>query len=96
MTMKDLSQNDKTDSFWVELEYLVYKQLGLEAKFSEQRSFEESQRLNKRLTELYVKHNTAGKGFDELFGDMKFDTFLSAQEAVDYGLADKVITKRDA
>jgi ATP-dependent Clp protease, protease subunit len=59
------------------------------------RSFEESQRLNKRLTELYVKHNTANKGFDELFGDMKFDTFLSAQEAVDYGLADKIVAKRD-
>jgi ATP-dependent Clp protease, protease subunit len=58
------------------------------------RSFEESQRLNKRLTELYVKHNTAGKGFDELFGDMKFDTFLSAQEAVDYGLADRIVEKR--
>jgi len=58
------------------------------------RSFEESQRLNKRLTELYVKHNTASKGFDELFGDMKFDTFLSAQEAVDYGLADKIVEKR--
>jgi ATP-dependent Clp protease protease subunit len=59
------------------------------------RSFEESQRLNKRLTELYVKHNTAGKEFDELFGDMKFDTFLSAQQAVEYGLADKIVAKRD-
>ena len=59
------------------------------------RSFEESQRINKRLTELYVKHNTAGKTYDELFGDMKFDTFLSAAEAVEYGLADKIVTKRD-
>jgi ATP-dependent Clp protease protease subunit len=58
------------------------------------RSFEESQRLNKRLTELYVKHNTAGKTYDQMFETMKFDTFLSAQEAVDYGLADKVIEKR--
>jgi ATP-dependent Clp protease protease subunit len=58
------------------------------------RSFEESQRLNERLTELYVKHNTAGKTYDELFGDMKFDTFLSAQQAVEYGLADQVIEKR--
>ena len=58
------------------------------------RSFEESQRINERLTELYVKHNTAGKTYDELFGDMKFDTFLSAQQAVEYGLADKVIEKR--
>ena len=58
------------------------------------RSFEESVRINKRLTELYVRHNTKGKGFDELFQTMKFDTFLSAEEAVAYGLADKVITKR--
>ena len=59
------------------------------------RSFEESKRINKRLTELYVKHNTAGKTYDELFEAMKYDTFLSAQEAVDYGLADKVIENRD-
>ena len=58
------------------------------------RSFEESVRINKRLTELYVKHNTAGKEYDELFNTMKFDTFLSAEEAVEYGLADKVISKR--
>jgi ATP-dependent Clp protease protease subunit len=58
------------------------------------RAIEESMRINKRLTELYVKHNTAGKQYDELFQTMKFDTFLSAQEAVDYGLADKVIEKR--
>jgi ATP-dependent Clp protease protease subunit len=58
------------------------------------RSYEESQRLNKRLTELYVKHNSAGKKYDEMFESMKFDTFLSADEAVAYGLADKVITKR--
>ena len=58
------------------------------------RSFEESQRLNERLTQLYVKHNTAGKTYDEMFATMKFDTFLSAQEAVDMGLADSVVTKR--
>jgi ATP-dependent Clp protease protease subunit len=58
------------------------------------RSFEESVRINKRLTELYVRHNTAGKTYEELFDTMKFDTFLSADEAVQYGLGDKVITKR--
>jgi ATP-dependent Clp protease protease subunit len=58
------------------------------------RSMEESKRLNQRLTELYVKHNTAGKQYAELFETMKFDTFLSAEEAVEYGLADKVIEKR--
>jgi ATP-dependent Clp protease protease subunit len=58
------------------------------------RSMEESKRLNKRLTELYVRHNTAGKQYDELFETMKFDTFLSAEEAVEYGLADSVVTSR--
>jgi ATP-dependent Clp protease protease subunit len=58
------------------------------------RSFEEAQRINRRLTELYVRHNTAGKTYDELFATMKFDTFLSSDEAVAYGLADKVMTKR--
>jgi len=58
------------------------------------RLFEESVRINERLTQLYVKHNTAGKTYDELFSAMKFDTFLSAQEAVEYGLADKVVEKR--
>jgi ATP-dependent Clp protease protease subunit len=58
------------------------------------RSMEESKRLNERLTQLYVRHNTAGKTYEELFETMKFDTFLSAEEAVAYGLADEVITKR--
>lgn len=58
------------------------------------RHLEESKRLNERLTELYVKHNTAGKEYAELFETMKFDTFLSAEEAVAAGLADKVIEKR--
>jgi len=44
------------------------------------RSFEESKRINTRLTELYEA--------------MKHDTFLSAEEAVAYGLADKVIENR--
>lgn len=58
------------------------------------RSFEESIRINQRLTELYVKHNTAGKTYEDLFEAMKFDTFLSAEEAVLYGLADQVVEKR--
>lgn len=58
------------------------------------RGFEESKRINERLTELYVKHNTAGKTYAQLYEAMKFDTFLSAAEAVAYGLADKVIDKR--
>lgn len=58
------------------------------------RNFEEGKRLNGRLTQLYVKHNSVGKTYDDFFNAMKFDTFLSAEEAVAYGLADRVIDKR--
>ena len=58
------------------------------------RAMGESKRLNERLTQLYVKHNTAGKTYDEFFNVMKFDTFLSAEEAVAFGLADEVVEKR--
>ena len=58
------------------------------------RSFEESKRINQRLTELYVRHNTANKTYDEMYETMKFDTFLSAEEAVKWGLADKIVEKR--
>lgn len=58
------------------------------------RTYDESQRINQRLTELYVRHNTAGKTYDDLYATMKFDTFLSAEQAVAFGLADKVVEKR--
>lgn len=58
------------------------------------RHFEESKKVNQRLTELYVKHNTAGKTYEEMLEVMKYDTFLSAEEAVEYGLADKVMEQR--
>jgi ATP-dependent Clp protease protease subunit len=58
------------------------------------RAFEESKRINQRLTELYARHNTAGKTYDDFYEAMKFDTFLSAQDAVDWGLADKIVEKR--
>lgn len=60
------------------------------------RHLDESKYLNQRLTELYVRHNSKDKTYEQLFDDMKFDTFLSAEEAVQYGLADQVIDKRVA
>jgi ATP-dependent Clp protease protease subunit len=50
--------------------------------------------MKKNLTGIYVKHNSAGKTFDELSKDMERDNFMSAQQAVEYGLADKIIEKR--
>lgn len=60
------------------------------------RHLQEAKELNKRLTELYVKHNSVGKTYEELFETMKFDTFLRAEDAVTWGLADKVMTERPA
>ena len=51
-------------------------------------------KMKKYLTEIYVKHNTAGKTFEQLTNDMERDNFMSAEEAVAYGLADKIIDKR--
>ena len=44
------------------------------------------------LTNIYVTHT--GKSYDQLRADMERDNFMTAEEAVAYGLADKVITKR--
>lgn len=50
--------------------------------------------MKKNLTNIYVKHNSKGKTFDELAKDMERDNFMSAEEAVAYGLADEVVTSR--
>jgi ATP-dependent Clp protease protease subunit len=53
-------------------------------------------KMKEYLTNIYVKHNTAGKTHAQLSADMERDYFMSAQEAVSYGLADQVIEKRSA
>lgn len=50
--------------------------------------------MKKNLTNIYVKHNSKGKTYEELAKDMERDFFMSAQQAVDYGLADTVLDKR--
>ena len=55
---------------------------------------EEILAMKKSLTQIYVDHNSAGKTFDELSHDMERDFFMSAQDAVMYGLADSVVEKR--
>lgn len=51
-------------------------------------------KMKKNLTEIYVKHNSVGKTYEELAAAMERDNFMSAQEAVDFGLADKVIERK--
>ena len=50
--------------------------------------------MKKNLTGIYVKHNSAGKTFEQLTADMERDNFMSAQQALEYGLIDKIIDKR--
>ena len=54
----------------------------------------ESRRIKEMLTNIYVKHNSKNKTFDELKAAMERDNFLSAEEAVEFGLADRVISSR--
>lgn len=56
---------------------------------------EEILEMKRNLTNIYVKHNSAGKTFEELTSDMERDNFMSAQQAVSYGLADKVLENRN-
>ena len=51
-------------------------------------------KMKRNLTQIYVDHNSKGKTFEELSKDMERDNFMSAQEAIDYGLADEIIVKR--
>ena len=49
-------------------------------------------RWKKVLTNIYVEHT--GKSYEELQADMERDFFMTAEEAVKYGLVDKILTTR--
>ena len=55
---------------------------------------EEIIKMKKTLTEIYVNHNSKGKTFAQMTADMERDKFMSAEEALAYGLVDKIITER--
>jgi ATP-dependent Clp protease, protease subunit len=55
---------------------------------------EEILKMKKSLTDIYVKHNSKGKTFAQFSHDMERDKFMSAEEALAYGLIDKIITER--
>lgn len=54
----------------------------------------EIQKMKENLTKIYVKHNSKGKTYDQFAADMERDYFMSAEEALEYGLIDKIIEKR--
>ena len=50
--------------------------------------------MKRNLTNIYVKHNSKAKTYEELAKDMERDFFMSATQALDYGLVDQVLDKR--
>ena len=55
---------------------------------------QESLRIKKEMTELYVHHNSKGLSYEQLTGMMDRDKWLTAQQAVDFGFADQIISER--
>jgi len=51
-------------------------------------------KMKQNLTQIYVDHNSKGKTFEEFYNAMERDNFMSAQEALDFGLIDEIITNR--
>jgi ATP-dependent Clp protease protease subunit len=51
-------------------------------------------RIRERLNEILAKHT--GKPIEQIQQDSERDFFLSAEEAVDYGIVDKVIYDKRA
>lgn len=51
-------------------------------------------KMKRRLNEIYVKHT--GRDYDTIERTLDRDHFMTAQEALEFGLIDKVIESRDA
>jgi len=54
----------------------------------------ESLRIKKEMTELYVHHNSKGVTYEQFQQYMDRDKWLIAQQALDLGLADQIVSKR--
>jgi ATP-dependent Clp protease, protease subunit len=58
-----------------------------------ERTIEDIIRMKKRLNEIYVSHT--GRSYDEIEAKLDRDTFMTADQAKDFGLIDKVLSTRD-
>ena len=52
----------------------------------------ETEKLKRRLNEIYVKHT--GRPYEDIHNALERDNFMTAEQARDFGLIDKVIDKR--
>jgi len=59
-----------------------------------ERHAEDILKMKRRLNEIYVKHT--GKDYETIERSLDRDYFLTASEAKDFGLIDKVMTTREA
>ena len=50
--------------------------------------------IKEKLNRLMAEHS--GKSYEQVCKDTERDNFLSAQQALDYGLIDSILTQRDA
>jgi len=55
---------------------------------------EESLRIKREMTELYVAHNSRGVTYDRFAELMDRDKWLTAPQAIELGLADQIVNKR--
>lgn len=51
-------------------------------------------KMKENLTQIYVKHNSKNKTYDQFYSAMERDNFMSAKEALDFGLVDEIVGKR--
>ena len=52
-------------------------------------------RIKRFMNSIYVKHNSAGLDSERISLMLDRDNFLTAEETVQYGFADQVVTSRD-
>jgi len=57
-------------------------------------SYKEIMNIKKTMTKLYVKHNSAGKTYEEFEAALDRDTFMTAKESLDFGLIDEIVKSR--
>jgi ATP-dependent Clp protease protease subunit len=58
-----------------------------------ERHAEDIIKMKRRLNEVYVKHT--GQSYEKIEQTLDRDYFLSSDQAKDFGLIDRVLTKRD-
>ena len=49
--------------------------------------------LRARIDEIYAEHT--GQPVEQVHADMERDRYLTAQQAVDYGLADRIVERHE-